>query len=151
MGSTLNYPRPSMRPAAALILLALTLTACDQRGSADARLADADAQEQARQEKMAKEIVGQTEDQVRVKVLEQRVAALEAQVAAMQGDRKLLDAQLVEQRLNQIEARNAGDTASLPISNAQGGVASPDRAAKTRAPSPSATPAARKPLVLDLR
>ncbi|MDQ1230109.1 hypothetical protein [Sphingomonas sp. SORGH_AS_0879] len=144
-----------MRRAAALILLTLaptlTLTACDQRGSPDARVADGDAQERSRQEKAANDIVGQTEDQVRVRVLEQRVAALEVQVAAMQGDRKLLDAQLVEQRLNQIEARNVGDTASSPISNAQGDTVSPDRAAKTRAPGPSATPAARKPLVLDLR
>jgi len=74
-------------------------------------------------------------------------ASLEAQVAAMQGDRKLLDAQLVEQRLNQIEAGrvDAGNPApsATPTTSATRPV--------SRTPSPAATPPARKPLVLDLR
>ncbi|KTT68526.1 hypothetical protein [Sphingomonas sanguinis] len=139
-----------MRRAACLLLLTCALSACDQRGSVDARLADADAQERARQEKAAKEMVAQTEDQVRVKMLEQRLSALEAQVAAMQADRKLLDAHLVEQRLAQIEAARVdagGDTPVKPI-------ATPTPSAtqgKSRSPSPAPTPSTRKPLVLDLR
>lgn len=145
-----------MRRAVAVLLLTIALTACDQRGSTDARVADADAQERARQEKVAKDMVAQTEDQVRVKMLEQRLAALEAQVALMQADRKMLDAQLVEQRLNQIEAgRVAGDAAPVtmptppasPVAAGRSGAA-PSAA---RAPKATATPAARKPLVLDLR
>ncbi|MDY0958352.1 hypothetical protein SOM26_06600 [Sphingomonas sp. CFBP8993] len=145
-----------MRRAATLLILTLTLTACDQRGSTDARVADADAQERARQEKVAKDMVAQTEDQVRVKMLEQRLAALEAQVALMQADRKMLDAQLVEQRLNQIEAgRVAGDAAPVaaptpsagPVAAGRSGAAS----SAARAPRATATPSARKPLVLDLR
>ncbi|CAM3234934.1 MULTISPECIES: hypothetical protein [Sphingomonas] len=136
-----------MRRAASLLLLSLSLAACQQNSRTDDRLADADAQERARQEKAAKDMVAQTEDQVRVKMLEQRVAALEAQVAAMQGDRKLLDAQLVEQRLNQIEAGrvDAGNPApsATPTTSATRPV--------SRTPSPAATPPARKPLVLDLR
>ncbi|MCT8003572.1 hypothetical protein NZL82_16985 [Sphingomonas sanguinis] len=138
-----------MRCAAALILVTLTLTGCGQR-SPDARLADADAQDRARQEKQAREMVEQTEDQVRVKMLEQRVATLEAQVAAMQGDRKLLDAQLVEQRLNQIEAgRVSAVDAPAPAPSA---TATPSATrGRAKMPAPAATPAARKPLVLDLR
>ncbi|MGW8136756.1 hypothetical protein [Sphingomonas zeae] len=136
-----------MRRAASLLLLSLSLAACQQNSRTDDRLADADAQERARQEKAAKDMVAQTEDQVRVKMLEQRVAALEAQVAAMQGDRKLLDAQLVEQRLNQIEVGrvDAGNPApsATPTPSATRPV--------SRTPSPAATPPARKPLVLDLR
>ena len=97
--------------------------------------------------------VAQTEDQVRVKMLEQRVATLEAQVAAMQGDRKLLDAQLVEQRLNQIEAARLGadptpSASATPLPGPSGGVG---KAPASPRPRPSPTPAARKPLVLDLR
>ncbi|WP_343528447.1 hypothetical protein [Sphingomonas sp.] len=139
--------------------MALTIAGCGQgvgRG-ADDRLADADRQERVRQEQSAKEMVAQTEDQVRVKMLEQRIAALEAQVAAMQGDRKLLDAQLVEQRLNQIEAQNlavagaspAGGSPApspLPASSHNGGKSIP-----APKPAATATPPARKPLVLDLR
>lgn len=145
-----------MRRAVCLILVTLALSACDQRRGTDARVADADAQERARQEKVAKEMVAQTEDQVRVKMLEQRLAALEAQVALMQGDRKLLDAQLVEQRLNQIEAgRIAGDAAPVGTPTP---AASPTAAGRNsappspaRVPKAAATPSARKPLVLDLR
>jgi TolA-binding protein len=145
-----------MRRAVCLILVTLALSACDQRGGSDVRLANAEAQERARQEKVAKEMVAQTEDQVRVKMLEQRLAALEAQVALMQGDRKLLDAQLVEQRLNQIEAgRIAGDAAPVGTPTP---AASPTAAGRNsappspaRAPKAAATPSARKPLVLDLR
>ncbi|KTT93775.1 hypothetical protein [Sphingomonas sanguinis] len=139
-----------MRRAACLLLLTCALSACDQRGSADARIADADAQERARQEKAAKEMVAQTEDQVRVKMLEQRLSALEAQVAAMQADRKLLDAHLVEQRLAQIEAARIETGGDTPIKPA----ATPTPAAaqgKGRSPSPAPTPSTRKPLVLDLR
>ncbi|WP_454279563.1 hypothetical protein [Sphingomonas sp. Marseille-Q8236] len=142
-----------MRRAAALILVTLTVTGCGQR-SPDARLADADAQDRARQEKQAREMVEQTEDQVRVKMLEQRVATLEAQVAAMQGDRKLLDAQLVEQRLNQIEAgRVSAVDAPAPAPSATATATATPSATRGRAkmPAPAATPAARKPLVLDLR
>ena len=138
-----------MRRAAILLIVTLALAACDQRSNVDARLADADAQERSRQEKAAKDMVAQTEDQVRVKMLEQRIAALEAQVAAMQGDRKLLDAQLVEQRLNQIEAGRvgAGDPAPAATPSASG----PVGRAPSPAQKPAATPPARKPLVLDLR
>ncbi|WP_394663865.1 hypothetical protein [uncultured Sphingomonas sp.] len=139
-----------MRRAACLLLLTCALSACDQRGSADARLADADAQERARQEKAAKEMVAQTEDQVRVKMLEQRLSALEAQVAAMQADRKLLDAHLVEQRLAQIEAARVNAGGDLPVKP----IATPTPSAtqgKSRSPSPAPTPSTRKPLVLDLR
>ncbi len=139
-----------MRRAACLLLLTCALSACDQRGSADARIADADAQERARQEKAAKEIVAQTEDQVRVKMLEQRLSALEAQVAAMQADRKLLDAHLVEQRLAQIEAARVdagGDTPVKPAATPTPSVTQ----SKGRSPSPAPTPSTRKPLVLDLR
>ncbi|WP_230483233.1 hypothetical protein [Sphingomonas sp. Leaf21] len=138
-----------MRRAAPLFVMALTLAACQQRaGSIDDRVAEAEAQDRARQEKTARDAVAQTEDQVRVRMLEQRISALEAQVAAMQGDRKLLDAQLVEQRLNQIEARDAGGPAPSPSPVAPPGGKT---AAPARAPAASATPAARKPLVLDLR
>ncbi|WP_294238898.1 hypothetical protein [uncultured Sphingomonas sp.] len=138
-----------MRRAASLLILTLTLTACGQR-SPDARLADADAQDRARQEKVAKDMVAQTEDQVRVRMLEQRVAALEAQVAAMQGDRKLLDAQLVEQRLNQIEAgRVSAADAPAPAPSATATLSATRGQAKM--PAPAATPSTRKPLVLDLR
>lgn len=136
-----------MRRAASLLLLTLSLAACQQNGRAEDRLADADAQERARQEKAAKDMVAQTEDQVRVNMLEQRVAALEAQVAAMQGDRKLLDAQLVEQRLNQIEAGRVGAGDPAPVATPTPSASRP----VGRAPSPAATPPARKPLVLDLR
>ena len=140
-----------MRRAASLLILTLSLAACQQNSRADDWLADADAQERARQEKVAKDMVAQTQDQVRVKMLEQRVAALEAQVAAMQGDRKLLDAQLVEQRRNQIEAGRvgAGDPApaATPTPTAT--------RAQGRTPAPteksSQPPPVRKPLVLDLR
>ncbi len=145
----MEQKRP-MRPALCLMLLTLTLTACDQRGSADARIADADAQERARQEKAAKEMVAQTEDQVRVKMLEQRLSALEAQVAAMQADRKLLDAHLVEQRLAQIEAARVDAGGDTPVKPA----ATPTPSAtqgKGRSSSPAPTPSTRKPLVLDLR
>ncbi len=140
-----------MRRAVSLFLLALTLTACDQRGRADDRLADADAQERARQEKVAKDMVAQTEDQVRVKMLEQRIAALEAQVAAMQGDRKLLDAQLVEQRLNQIEAGRVGAGDPAPAATPTPSASQPAGRAPSPAQKPSQPPPARKPLVLDLR
>lgn len=140
-----------MRRAVSLLLLTLALTACDQRGNADSRLADADAQERARQEKVAKDMVSQTEDQVRVKMLEQRVAALEAQVAAMQGDRKLLDAQLVEQRLNQIEAGRVDMPSPAPSATPTPVPSRPKDRASSAAPKPAATPPARKPLVLDLR
>lgn len=142
-----------MRRAVSLLLLTLALTACDQRGNADTRLADADAQERARQEKVAKDMVSQTEDQVRVKMLEQRVAALEAQVAAMQGDRKLLDAQLVEQRLNQIEAGRVDTPSPSPSATPTPTptLSRPKDRASSAAPKPAATPPARKPLVLDLR
>ena len=139
-----------MRRAVSLLLLTLAITACDQRGSADDRLADADAQERSRQEKVAKDMVAQTEDQVRVKMLEQRLAALEAQVPAMQGDRKLPDPQLVDPGLNQIEAGRVGADDPVPA-------ATPTPAAtrgQGRAPAaqnPSQPPPARKPLVLDLR
>lgn len=140
-----------MRRAAALILVTLTVTGCGQR-SPDTRLADADAQDRARQEKAAKEMVAQTEDQVRVKMLEQRVATLEAQVAAMQGDRKLLDAQLVEQRLNQIEAgRVSAVDAPAPAPSATATATPSATRGRAKMPAPAATPAARKPLVLDLR
>ncbi|MFV0923874.1 hypothetical protein ACR720_16935 [Sphingomonas parapaucimobilis] len=140
-----------MRRAASLLILTLSLAACQQNSRADDRLADAVAQERARQEKVAQDMVAQTQDQVRVKMLEQRVAALEAQVAAMQGDRKLLDAQLVEQRLNQIEAGRVGAGDPAPA-------ATPTPAAtraQGRTPAPteksSQPPPVRKPLVLDLR
>ncbi|WP_294278679.1 hypothetical protein [uncultured Sphingomonas sp.] len=139
-----------MRRAACLLLLTCALSACDQRGSADARIADADAQERARQEKAAKEMVAQTEDQVRVKMLERRLSALEAQVAAMQADRKLLDAHLVEQRLTQIEAARVDAGGDAPVKP----TATPTSSAtqgKGRSPSPAPTPSTRKPLVLDLR
>jgi TolA-binding protein len=136
-----------MRRAASLLLLSLSLAACQQNSRTDDRLADADAQERARQEKAAKDMVAQTEDQVRVKMLEQRVAALEAQVAAMQGDRKLLDAQLVEQRLNQIEASRVDAGNPAPSATPTTSATRP----ASRTPSPAATPPARKPLVLDLR
>ena len=136
-----------MRRAASLLLLSLSLAACQQNSRTDDRLADADAQERARQEKAAKDMVAQTEDQVRVKMLEQRVAALEAQVAAMQGDRKLLDAQLVEQRLNQIEAGRVDADNPAPSATPTTSATRP----ASRTPSPAATPPARKPLVLDLR
>ncbi|KQO55530.1 hypothetical protein [Sphingomonas sp. Leaf257] len=140
-----------MRRAVSLLLLTLAITACDQRGSADARLADADAQERSRQEKVAKDMVAQTEDQVRVKMLEQRVAALEAQVAAMQGDRKLLDAQLVEQRLNQIEAGRVGADNPVPAATPTPAATRAQGRAPAAAQNPSQPPPARKPLVLDLR
>ncbi|WP_294201679.1 hypothetical protein [uncultured Sphingomonas sp.] len=139
-----------MRRAACLLLLTCALSACDQRGSAEARIADADAQERARQEKAAKEMVAQTEDQVRLKMLEQRLSALEAQVAAMQADRKLLDAHLVEQRLAQIEAARVDAGGDMPVKP----TATPTPSAtqgKGRSPSPAPTPSTRKPLVLDLR
>ncbi|HIV76636.1 hypothetical protein [uncultured Sphingomonas sp.] len=140
-----------MRRAVSLWLLTLALTACNQRSNADTRLADADAQERARQEKVAKDMVSRTEDQVRVKMLEQRVAALEAQVAAMQGDRKLLDAQLVEQRLNQIEAGRVDTPSPSPSATPTPTLSGPKDRASSAAPKPAATPPARKPLVLDLR
>ena len=84
-GGFFSNPSTPNAPCRFLWLLTLALTACNQRSNADTRLADADAQERARQEKVAKDMVSRTEDQVRVKMLEQRVAALEAQVAAMQG------------------------------------------------------------------
>jgi TolA-binding protein len=140
-----------MRRAATLLIVTLALTACDQRSNVDARLADADAQERSRQEKAAKDMVAQTEDQVRVKMLEQRVAALEAQVAAMQGDRKLLDAQLVEQRLNQIEAGRVGADNPTPAATPTPSATGPKDRAPSPAQKPSQPPPARKPLVLDLR
>lgn len=140
-----------MRRAAILLIVTLALAACDQRSNVDARLADADAQERSRQEKVAKDMVAQTEDQVRVKMLEQRIAALEAQVAAMQGDRKLLDAQLVEQRLNQIEAGRVGADNPAPTTTpTPSAIGSKDRG-PSPAQKPSPPPPARKPLVLDLR
>ena len=140
-----------MRRAATLLIVTLALAACDQRSNVDARLADADAQERSRQEKVAKDMVAQTEDQVRVKMLEQRIAALEAQVAAMQGDRKLLDAQLVEQRLNQIEAGRVGADNPAPTPTpTPSAIGSKDRG-PSPAQKPSQPPPARKPLVLDLR
>lgn len=143
-----------MRRAACLILLALTMTACGQQRGAD-RVAEADQRERARQEKAARAMVAQTEDEVRVKMLEQRLAALEAQVAAMQGDRKLLDAQLVEQRLTQIETqRLAGENPPVTpgaVGRTANATGSTGTAKPAPRPSPSATPAARKPLVLDLR
>ncbi|MET4898226.1 hypothetical protein RN629_13860 [Sphingomonadaceae bacterium jetA1] len=147
-----------MRRLACLLLLALPLTGCGQGGGAEDRLADAELQERARQEKAARDMVAQTEDQVRVKMLEQRVAALEAQVAAMEGDRKLLDARLVEQRLTQIEAqRGASEVAPAAIPTPKAAIPAPRAAEAAGAgqsrprPAPSATPPARKPLVLDLR
>ncbi|WP_428968541.1 hypothetical protein ACQR50_12345 [Sphingomonas sp. Xoc002] len=140
-----------MRRAATLLIVTLALTACDQRSNMDARLADADAQERSRQEKVAKDMVAQTEDQVRVKMLEQRVATLEAQVAAMQGDRKLLDARLVEQRLNQIEAGRVGASDPAPVATPTPAATRTQGRAPAAAQNPSQPPPARKPLVLDLR
>ncbi|MFE8582720.1 hypothetical protein ACFX59_01295 [Sphingomonas sp. NCPPB 2930] len=155
-----------MRRVPALILCPLALVACQPSGS-DGRTDAVDAaesRERARQEKAAREMVAQTEDQVRVKMLEQRIATLEAQVAALQGDRKLLDAQLVEQRLNQIELERVGaeaapgnvpaPTAASASSSARGAARAAGSAVSrpaTPRPTPSATPPARKPLVLDLR
>ena len=143
-----------MRRAACLLFLALTMTGCGQgvgRG-ADDRLADADRQERSRQEKVARDMVAQTEDQVRVKILEQRIAALEAQVAAMQGDRKLLDAQLVEQRLDRMEATRLGAAPAEGAAGASNDSTAPTvKATPSARPGTAATPAARKPLVLDLR
>ena len=141
-----------MRHACAPLLILCALAAC-QRSSPEDRVTAADQQERARQEKAAREMVAQTEDQVRVKMLEQRVATLEAQVAAMQGDRKLLDAQLVEQRLNQIEAARLGadptpSASATPLPGPSGGVG---KAPASPRPRPSPTPAALTPLVLDPR
>ncbi|MGE7206643.1 hypothetical protein ACQKJZ_13295 [Sphingomonas sp. NPDC019816] len=141
-----------MRRVCVSLFVLGALAGC-QPSSPDDRVAQAERQERSRQEKAAREMVAQTEDQVRVKMLEQRVTALEAQIATMQGDRKLLDAQLVEQRLNQIEAQKSGAESSVPAPTATpaapGGQAGKALAQQT--PRPSPTSAARKPLVLDLR
>ncbi|WP_440979408.1 hypothetical protein ACQHGV_03230 [Sphingomonas pseudosanguinis] len=134
-------------------LLILGVLAGCQPSSPDDRLAKAEQQERSRQEKAAREMVAQTEDQVRVRMLEQRVAALEAQIAMMQGDRKLLDAKLVEQRLNQIEAQKLGVEPSVqtPAASPAAPAGSTNKAPASPKPRPSPSPAARKPLVLDLR
>lgn len=141
-----------MRQIYVPLLILCALAGCEP-SSPDDRLARTEQQERSRQEKAAREMVAQTEDQVRVKMLEQRVAALETQIATMQGDRNLLDARLVEQRLNQIEAQRLG-TEPSPPAPAASPVPSASQATKAPAaprPRPSPTPAARKPLVLDLR
>ena len=144
--------RSSMRRFCVPLLILGVLAGC-QPSSPDDRLAKAEQQERSRQEKAAREMVAQTEDQVRVRMLEQRVAALEAQIAMMQGDRKLLDAKLVEQRLNQIEAQKLGVEPSVPTPAASPAVpaGSTSKAPASPKPHPSPSPAARKPLVLDLR
>lgn len=132
-------------------LLILGVLAGCQPSSPDDRLAKAEQQERSRQEKAAREMVAQTEDQVRVRMLEQRVAALEAQIAMMQGDRKLLDAKLVEQRLNQIEAGRVGADNPAPTPTpTPSAIGSKDRG-PSPAQKPVQPPPARKPLVLDLR